>query len=465
MIVHGCWLAMVLAAGGSWNVRTFGAAGDGAHLDSPAINQAIGAAARTGGTVVVPPGRYRCRSIHLLSHVELRLEAGAAIEAAAPGPDGGYDAPEPNPGGERWQDFGHSHWHNSLIWADGAEDIAITGTGTLVGTGLDDGSGAKGEAVLPAGVGNKAVALRDCRRVRLQGITIAHGGHFAVLATGVDEFTFEGLRVDTNRDGIDLDCCRHGVVRGCAINSPNDDGLCLKSSLALGRLLPCEAIAIQHCQLSGYLEGTLIDGTRVRQHLGRGGPFGRIKLGTESNGPFRDVTVSECAFDYSRGLAIESVDGAAISHLQVTGLTLREVPSAAIFIRLGSRLRGPPGTRIGSIRNVRLERIEASGVDSRAGILIAGLPGHPIEEVTLAHVRLISKGRGTIEQARRHVPEFAQDYPEPGNFGPVPAWGLWARHVRGLTLADVRASTEAPDARPAMVGDDLTEVSGTLQLP
>ena len=98
-----------------FNVRSFGAAADGKALDTPAVNQAIAAAAAAGGgTVLFPAGTYVCHSIRLKSFVTLYLEAGAVILAAAAG---GYDAAEPNGPFHRYQDFGHNHWHNSLIWA------------------------------------------------------------------------------------------------------------------------------------------------------------------------------------------------------------------------------------------------------------------------------------------------------------------------------------------------------------
>ena len=108
------------------NVRDLGAKGDGKHLDHVAINQAIDSCvAQGGGRVVVPSGRYLCGSIRLKSHVELHLEAGATI-VAAPASMKAYDESEPFEGPE-YQDGGHTYFHNSLIWADGQTNIAITG--------------------------------------------------------------------------------------------------------------------------------------------------------------------------------------------------------------------------------------------------------------------------------------------------------------------------------------------------
>jgi polygalacturonase len=129
------------AAGpGIFDVRAYGAVGDGNAVDSPAINKAIDAAAAAGGgTVAFPAGTWLSFSIHLKSHVGLYLAQGATIVAAdSPLPNsttgyngGTYDAAEPNAPWEDYQDYGHNHWHNSLIWGEGITDISITGPGTI----------------------------------------------------------------------------------------------------------------------------------------------------------------------------------------------------------------------------------------------------------------------------------------------------------------------------------------------
>jgi len=117
-----------------FDVRSFGAVGDGKALDTPAMNAAITAAAHAGGgTVRIPAGTYACHSIRLKSFVAFYLEPGATIQAA---PAGGYDAAEPNGPWEKYQDFGHNHWHNSLIWGDEIHDVAIVGPGLITGHGL-----------------------------------------------------------------------------------------------------------------------------------------------------------------------------------------------------------------------------------------------------------------------------------------------------------------------------------------
>ena len=444
-----------------FDIRDFGARGDGRVLDTAAVNAAIGRAALVGGSVVVPAGRFLCFSIRLASGVTLLLSEGAVIEAADPARHAGsYDPPEESPG-ELFQDFGHSHWRNSLIWGIGLHDVAIIGPGRIEGTGLTrDGPGARWrrgtgerplsmagmsdaeiEALEPdacgmTGRGNKAIALKQCRRVILSGFTVSKGGHIAVLATGVEDLLIERLAIDTNRDGIDLDCVRRARLSGCRVNSPNDDAIVLKSSYALGEAIDCEDIVIEDCTVSGYDPGTMLDGSLGRtQQLApdRDRVTGRIKLGTESNGGFRNITIRNCRFERSRGLAIETVDGGAIENVTASGLSMRDVTTAPLFLRLGARRRGPPGTGIGTIRGVMIEDIEATGIDPRFAATLAGLPEARIEDVTLRNVRLSYAGGGKVADAARRPPLLHDSYPEPSMFGVTPAWGLWVRHaaVRG----------------------------------
>ena len=299
------------AAGGEgFNVRAFGAKGDGATFDTPAINKAIEAAAVAGGgTVRFSAGSYLCYSIHLKSNVALFLGPGATIVAADSPAQGsaGYDPPEPNVF-DKYQDFGHSHWHNSLIWGEEVSNDTIFGPGLIWGKGLSRGSG---DTALVAGVGNKSISLKNCHNVTLRDISILHGGHFAILATGVDNLTIDNLKIDTNRDAIDIDCCRNVRVSNCSVNSPWDDGICLKNSYGLGFARPTDHVTVTNCYVTGgYEEGTMLDATYKRFPLDQKVPRnGRIKFGTESNGGFRNITISNCVIEGCRGLALETVDG------------------------------------------------------------------------------------------------------------------------------------------------------------
>jgi len=503
-ITLACTAAAAPLAPLSFDVRAFGAKGDGQTLDTAAINQAIVAAAEAGGgTVNFPSGDYLCHSLRLRSKVTLLIGPGATVIAANPptaGQTDGYDSPEPNEASQ-YQDFGHSHWHNSLIWGEDLQDVAIIGPGRIYGRGLSRGNGrialpvntppppAKPDEIppdvlaadgtfdisprpeltpgpfsypnardtLPDGVGNKSIALKNCRNVTLRDFSILHGGHMSILATGTDNLTLDNLMIDTNRDGMDIDSCVNVRISNCSVNSPWDDGICLKSSFGLGILRLTENVTITNCQVSGYDEGTLLDGTRLRTIVRRGGPIGRIKLGTEASGGFRNITISNCVFDYCRGLALEQVDGGVLEDIAISNIAMRDVPNAPIFLRLGARLRRPATTEPGHIRRVHITNLVASNVAPDHGILIAGTPGHPIEDVVLSNIQIHYAGGGTAEQAARSVPEFETGYPDPYDFGPMPSWGMFARHVKGLRLHDVELRINKPDARPAITLDDVAD--------
>ncbi|MGH9401742.1 MAG: rhamnogalacturonidase [Terriglobia bacterium] len=445
------------AVSGLYDVRTFGATGDGKTLDTPAINKAIEAAAAAGGgAVCFPAGTYLCYSIHLKSNITLYLDQGATILAAEPpaeGASGGYDPPEPGPQ-PQYQDFGHSHWHNSLIWGEGLENLAILGPGLIWGKGLRRSVGRNPH---PAGIGDKAIALKNCHNVTLRDFSILQGGHFGILATGVDNFTMDNLVIDTNRDAMDIDCCHNVRVSNCTVNSPWDDGICPKSSYALGYARATKNLTITNCFVTGGYElGTVLDGTFKRWPAGYRVPrTGRIKCGTESNGGFQNVTISNCVFDDCGGLALETVDGALLEDISVSNITMRDIVNMPIFMRLGSRMRGPTGTPIGKLRRVNISNIVASNTAGRYASIISGIPGYAIEDVKLSNIYIQSQGGGTSADASIAAPEKENGYPEPTMFGTIPCYGFYIRHVRGIELSHVEVHYMKEDARPAFILDDV----------
>jgi polygalacturonase len=442
------WHVAYSAGVSTFNVRDFGATGDGTTIDSPAIDRAIEACERAGGgTVLVPAGTYLSGTIHLRSHLNLFLDAGAVI-LGAPQEMNAYDPPEEF-AGTAYQDGGHTWFHNSLMWGEDLTNVSITGTGKIDGGGLTRKDMEVGGG--PIGLGDKAIAMRRCNQVVIRDITIFHGGHFAIIVTGCVTVAIDNVVIDTGRDGINIDCCQNVVVSNCRINAPNDDALCPKSSFALGKRVITENVTITNCQVSGYEEGTLLDGTmrpgRVKN--------GRIKFGTESNGGFRNITISNCIFRQCRGLALEEVDGGVLENISISNITMMDVDDYPIYITLGRRNRGPDSTTIGVVRNIFISNIIATGIDSMSGVHITGLPGSPVENIRLQNISLLFNGGGTKEDAARVPPELAKGYPEPRKIGITPAYGLFARHVKGLELYDIRLDYMKEDLRPPVVCLDI----------
>jgi polygalacturonase len=470
----------------AFDIRRYGAKGTGKVLDTKAIQHAIdAAAAKGGGTVYLPKGRYLSFSLRLKSHVTLLFESGAVLIAADPAKHHGhYDLPEPNPW-DAYQDFGHSHFHNSLIWGENLEDVAIMGPGLIDGEGLTNVSPNAPWSVglgrdLPdtpelraaiahheadvkkmMGKGNKAIALKNSRNVTLRDVSIFRGGHFGILVTGVDNLTLDNLKIDTNRDGIDLDVVRNAHLSNLTVNSPTDDAIVLKSSLALGVARPTENVTITGCMVSGYDVGSLLDGSFKKtqlQNLEKHLTSGRIKLGTESNGGYRNISVSNCVFDCCNGLAIESVDGGVLEDVVVNDIVMRDTTAAPLFLRLGDRRRAPKGTPMAVLRRVSVSDIDAYSLDPRYCAVISGVPGGLIEDIDLHGIRLLYQGGGTTAEAALKPPEEVGTYPDPDMFGPLPAFGMYLRHVKGAVLRDIEMETLAPDARPPVVIDDVSDL-------
>ncbi len=450
---------------GIFDVRTFGATGDGKALDTAAVNRAIEAAASAGGGVILfPAGFYLCFSIRLKSQVHLHLLQGSAIVAAdspLPGEETGYrggvyDAAEPKTAWDAYQDYGHNHWHNSLLWGEALHDISITGPGLIWGKGLSNGRSKKdqgGQFVAEqAGVGNKAIALKNCHNVVFRDFSILKGGHFGLLLTGVDNLTIDNLKIDTDRDGMDIDCCQNVRVSNCTVNSPWDDGICPKSSYALGYARPTRNLTIANCWVTGDYElGSVLDGTF--KHFSENAPAwrtGRIKCGTESNGGFINITISDCIFEGCQGYALETVDGALMEDITITNTTMRNLVSSPIFMRLGARLRGPKeSTQVGTLKRILISNLTCHAAPQRVSSILSGIPGFAIEDVKLSNIYIETVGGAPLEMAKIELPEYESKYPEPGMFGPTPASGFFVRHVRNLEMSHVEIANAAPDARPA----------------
>jgi len=484
-----------------FDIRTYGAVGDGKTVDSTAINKAIEAAAAAGGgTVFFPAGTWLSFSIRLKSHVALYLSQGSTILAAdSPKPGettgyngGTYDAAEPNTAWDAYQDYGHNHWHNSLIWGEDIHDVSITGPGVIFGKGLSFGAGPgrppgappprtprspiEGAAIVrpprgnytmfqaeQPGVGNKAIAMKNCRNVIFRDFSILKGGHFGLLLTGVDNLSIDNLTIDTDRDGMDIDCCRNVRVSNCFVNSPWDDAICPKSSYALGYNRATENMTITNCYVAGSYElGTMLDGTykKFGPDVPRLARNGRIKCGTESNGGFKNITISNCVFDGCMGLALESEDGALCEDIAISNITMRDVVSAPLFWRLGARLRGPKeSTKIGTLQRIVVDNLVSYNTGSHISSILSGITGSPIRDVKISNVYIQQKGGGSADDAKIVMPQNDDKYPDPGMFGPTtPSQGFFLRHVTNLEMSHVEVQPATPDQRPSFYLEDVNRV-------
>jgi polygalacturonase len=459
-----------------FDVRAYGAIGDGKTVDTPAINKAIEAvAAGGGGTLFFPAGTYLCFTIRLKSKVSLYLSRGCTILAAdspKPGESTGYNGGVYDPAGpaqswEQYQDYGHNHWNNSLFFGENLNDFSILGPGLIHGKGLSFGQGGTrgnyvGFNAEQAGVGNKAIALKNCHNVLLRDFSVLKGGHFALLATGVDNLTVDNLLIDTDRDGLDIDCCRNVRISNCSVNSPWDDAICPKSSYALGYTRSTDNVTISNNYVTGTFElGTVIDGT-WKKFTDEGHPRqGRIKCGTESNGGFRNITISGNVIEGCKGIALETSDGAFLEDIAITGNTMRDIFDAPLFLRLNRRNRGPSETmRLGTLRRILISNNVSSNSDASTASIFSGVPSNLIEDVKLANCFFGHRGLPTVfghgtrsrpmpDWRTIDVPEMEEGYPELSSFGPTPSHGFFIRHLKNLEMSHIEVTPSNTDPRPA----------------
>jgi len=227
-------------------------------------------------------------------------------------------------------------------------------------------------------------------------------------------------------------------------------------------------VTIANCYVTGgYEEGTLLDASYKRIGPDYKAPRnGRIKFGTESNGGFRNITVTNCVLEDCRGIALETVDGGLLEDVAISNITMRDITDVPFFLRLGSRMRGPEGVPVGQLRRVLISNVVVSNADSRQAAIISGIPDHFIEDIKCDNIYFQHRGGGTKETALISPPEIEHEYPDPNRFGPMPAHGFFIRHVKGIDMRDIEIKPLQDDVRPAFVLDDVDGADFThLKLP
>jgi polygalacturonase len=431
MKTSGIALLFAMAAGAqTFDARAHGAKGDGTTLDSPAIQKAIDAAFSAGGGVVsLTPGNYLSGTIVLKSNVTLRLHPGATLWASK-------RAADYNP--------------RRLIYAADSENIAVDGQGTIHGNGEAWWDKQNERRVYQPISGRPSPLLEfvNSRNVRVQDVTILQAPGWAIHPLECDGVLIRGIRIiadprSPNTDGIDPDSSRNVLIADSFIDT-GDDAIVIKTTgRREGKVKPSENITITNCVLTTRCNG--------------------FKMGTESRGDFRNISVTNCAM-YGKpgtvqrpisGIAVEMVDGAVLDGVVISNITMRDV-NTPIFIRLGNRGRGQAVATPGSLGNVSINNVVATG-----GILsssITGIPGHRVRNVSLANINITMKGGGQEVRGFLDVPENPEKYPEARMFGELPSHGFFVRHVEGLSMKNVQLRTADPDVRPAMIFHDVREL-------
>lgn len=432
-----------------FNVRDFGAKGDGTTFDTEAIQAAINACTQAkGGKVILHGGTFLSRTIHLKSNVTLFIEAGAVLQGTANLED--YAEIKP-----AYASYTYSH--RALIYAENADNVSILGKGAIDLRGKDFPRQVKGKpGQMEWGQSSYGVRLLQCHNLTLRDVTIRNCPMAALRVVGSRKVVIDALQID-NRvriscDGIEIVSSREVCVSNCRIDSW-DDGICLKSASPD----VCRNITITNCTVSSLCNA--------------------IKLGTESTGGFENITISNCTIEGGvetrgehagwrsiNGLALMIVDGGTMNQVSVTNLVMRGVRTA-IFVHIGNRARlyspDQPTPGIGVLKNVSISHIRAEVTDAEIGYSITGEPGHPVENVVLDDIQIRAPGGGTLAMAALVIPEKPKAYPESIMYGTLPAYGLYCRHAKGLTLRNLKFELAAADHRPALICDDVEDLELT----
>ncbi len=417
-----------------YDVKDFGARGDGLANDTKAINAAIETcSAAGGGNVVFPPGKFAAASIRIRSNVRLLLDTNTVIFGAPTG----FDAPEPNPF-DPYQDFGHSHFRNSLLWGENVENFAI------VGGKINGGSIIRGDP--KPGGGDKLITIKVGRSLQFEGITHEQGGHFIYLLNDCENVTIANITILDSRDGVDLMGCRNVQIHDCRFTGCGDDTIGIKSDYALGRRIASANIYVWDSHFES--------GCNALQ-------FGSETAGDFHNISFWNITIGRAG---KAGIGITSNDGGIISDVRYRDISIKGA-SCPIFMLISDRLRtGGPNPRIGTIRNVTLSNITIS--DCRPGqqnktftSTISGYPGACLTNIVLENVRMTCKGGGTLELTNAAPPYPKGNAYSPRHLGTRPASGFYIRHVRGLTFKNVEMAFETEDQRPLLA---VLDVDGFL---
>jgi len=419
-----------------YNVRHYGAMGNGLGNDAPAINKTIDACSNNGGgTVLIPSGIYASGSIQLKSNIILVLDKGAIIKALP----GLMNSWEPNLNDKGLMDPAYYHWEASLIWGKNLENVKIYGPGEL------DGSLLTKSSKVPDGKGDKAIALMLCKNVEIRNLNIREGGHYAILATGCRDMIVDNTNIKTSRDGIDMMQCSNIKISSCHIDAERyadgkpaggDDAIKLGSDLSIGDAFVSENITIRDCYVASGCNG--------------------IQIGSETIAPFHNIRVENVTINGAgkAGISITSNDGSIIDDIHYENIKMQKT-FVPIFIKISDVSRVPVGQYVrGSIRNITFENITATDCYSyvkKGGVasMIWGKPETPIENIQFKNVSITSKGGNPM--ISEEINPLENDERFPTDVGSLPSHALYLRNADKISFINCNFFVEKSDGKPAFV--------------
>jgi hypothetical protein len=446
----------VVPDGTVFNPRAYGACGDGKTKDKKAIQRAIDdCSERGGGMVYLSPGTYVTGTIMLKSNVNLHLSAGATLLGSSDPAD--YSAPPEMQRAITWAVLRH------LIIGFGQSNIALTGMGTIDGSNArflaKSSHPVKTEDEWKASSSSNTerivrispmIQIAQCNDVLVEGLTLQNAVGWTLRPIGCNHVIIRGVKVrnasDTqNTDGIDPTSCENVMITDCDVDT-GDDALCIKSDNPFGANRVCRNITVTNCILSSACNG--------------------FKIGAEGYFAIENITFSNSVI-YSKAsrrydertisaINIEMADGGSLEGVTVSNILVRNA-RIPIYIRLQNKPSHKETPMTAWLRSVMISNVEAFGAIITSSI--TGIPEHPLEDITLRNIRIQTDEPGQAAWAHNVVPENEHGYPEGTLMGRFPSFGLYCRHVNGLSLSDVDVVSNKNDPRPMIHCDDVNALA------
>jgi len=446
-----------------FSILDFGAIGDGKTLNTASINNAIDACASAGGGMVyMPPGVYLSGTVVLKSNVTLYLEAGATLLGSTSLAD--YSArPGPSPDADANQ--------KHLVFARDAENVGLAGLGTIDGQGPAYWAPTGRTPPPPEDAWRDVIAydwkhlprpspmveFYNCKNLRIEDVRLENSPGWTLRPIHCDNVFIRGISIKNpvygpNADGIDPTCCQNVFISDCLIDT-GDDAICLKSENPYGEpLRVSKNITITNCVLSGCCNG--------------------FKFGTATHGGYENIVFTNSVIFNDdvplnsriiAGIAVEMVDGGWVDGVLISNIRMQRARTP-IFIRRGNRRPRPDGTP-GTLRSVMIENIHAT--ESILTSSVTGISGFDVEDVTLSNIRIDSQENGKAQWVGRRIPETEKAYPEAREFGRLPSYGFYCRHVTGLRMRNIEFTCGKDEERPAIICDDVKnlDVDGLRSQP
>jgi hypothetical protein len=437
----------------SWDVRHFGAKGDGQAIDTAAVQAAIDSCHQAGGGAVLFHSglTFLIGTIYLKDHVYLQLEANSTILGSDNLVDYGNDVGL-NP-------FYPETIDPCLIYAKNATDFGIRGPGKIVGHTKDTFTPPPRGDARAARERPMLIRFDTCTQISVADVSLYRCGAWCMHLKNSREIFLRNVRIQNDQqDGFDLDSCQNASISDCHLEC-GDDAIAITTSV---KDHPARNITITNCLLKSRCAG--------------------IRFGPLSKGDFENIAVSNCIFYECKlgGIKLGVFEGATIRNCVFDNLVMDQVTAPiSIFIAtwpdIGSTDLNPPMMPPGKIQDLQFRGIRAitppgppsNHPDSNSSLFLQGHPESSIENILLQDINITFSGGGTLEQAnRRDIVDMNKiDYRKDGywtdhktTWGVPPAYGLYARHIRGLTLENVIFQLAAPDQRSAVFCSDSEDI-------